>query len=79
VIVASALIGHAAWHWLGDRGHTLGHELEHANGADALHLVLWLLVALAPAVAGAAWLSGRLAGAPRIATLLGRLQRDSLD
>jgi hypothetical protein len=79
VIGASALIGHVAWHWLGERGHTLGHELEHANRADALHLVLWLLVALAPAVAAAAWLSGRLAGAPRIATLLGRLQRDSLD
>ena len=29
VVVLSAVLGHAAWHWMIDRGHQFGHELDH--------------------------------------------------
>jgi len=46
----SALLGHQAWHWMLDRAHGFGHELEHAGNAGlrfALFIsALWLIPAL---------------------------------
>ena len=57
VVVLSAVLGHAAWHWMIERGHQFGHELDHAAhaglGPALMVTALWLLPALL--VGGAAW------------------------
>jgi len=51
VIVLSALLGHAAWHWMTDRSGELWHELGHAveagvSAASAIAVASWLLPAI---------------------------------
>jgi HupE / UreJ protein len=75
VIVLSALVGHASWHWMIDGGRELARQLGNA-GATGFWSA-WLVVALwlAPALlAGAAayFLPRRFDGAPA-PTLLGAL------
>jgi hypothetical protein len=74
VVVVSAVLGHLGWHWMIDRFHPLGHELEHAP-ASALWSALWLLPALV--AGGLGWfLPKRLDGEP-VPSLLGALlERD---
>ncbi len=74
VLVVSAVLGHLGWHWMIDRFHPLGHELEHAP-ASALWSALWLLPALV--AGGLGWfLPKRLDGEP-VPSLLGALlERD---
>jgi hypothetical protein len=59
VVVTSAIVGHQAWHWMLDRGHQFGHELEHADYAGLRSAViisaLWLIPALL--VGAGAWLA----------------------
>jgi hypothetical protein len=59
IVVMSAILGHQAWHWMLDRGHQFGHELEHAGHAGLRSAVflsaLWLIPALI--VGAAAWLA----------------------
>lgn len=59
VVVVSAILGHQAWHWMLERGHEFGHELEHAGHAGlraALIITgLWLIPALL--LGAGAWLS----------------------
>ncbi|HYR35008.1 MAG TPA: HupE/UreJ family protein [Burkholderiales bacterium] len=59
MVVMSAILGHQAWHWMLDRGHQFGHELEHAGHAGLRSAVflsaLWLIPALI--VGAAAWLA----------------------
>jgi len=74
VVVVSALVGHAAWHWTIDGAHQFAHELEHASytGLRAALTVtgLWLVPALLVGVW--AWLGlRRLDGAPVPSLLLG--------
>src|SRR6267143_1096755 len=72
VVVVSAVLGHLGWHWMIDRFHPLGHEVEHAS-ASALSSVLWLLPALV--VGAMAWfLPRRFDEAP--ASLLAVLKRN---
>jgi hypothetical protein len=59
VVVVSAIVGHQAWHWMLDRGHEFGHELEHAGYAGLrtalIITALWLIPAVF--VGGGAWLA----------------------
>jgi hypothetical protein len=59
VVVMSAILGHQAWHWMLDRSHQFGHELEHAGHAGLRSAVflsaLWLIPALI--VGAGAWLA----------------------
>ena len=74
VVVVSAVLGHLGWHWMIDRFHPLGHELEHAS-ASGLSSVLWLLPALV--VGAIAWfLPKRFDGAPVASPLAGLLRRN---
>ena len=79
VVVLSAVVGHAAWHWMIERGHQFGHGLEHAAyaglGPALMVVALWLLPAL---VAGAlGWFLPRRLGGEPVPSLLGALlQRD---
>jgi hypothetical protein len=74
VVVVSAVLGHLGWHWMIDRFHPLGHELEHAS-ANALSSVLWLLPALV--AGGLGWfLPRRLGGEPVPSLLSALLERD---
>ena len=74
IVVVSAVLGHLGWHWMIDRFHPFGHELEHAS-ASGLSSVLWLLPAL---VAGAlGWFLPRRLGGEPVPSLLGALlERD---
>jgi hypothetical protein len=57
VIVLSALVAHAAWHWMVDRGRTLSQytfEWPTAGAALAAQAASWLLVLVV--AAGALWL-----------------------
>jgi hypothetical protein len=74
VVVVSAVLGHLGWHWMIDRFHPLGHELEHAS-TSGLSSALWLLPAL---VAGAlGWFLPRRLGGEPVPSLLGALlERD---
>jgi hypothetical protein len=75
IVVVSAVFGHLGWHWMIERFHPLGHELERAS-VSALSSALWLLPGL---VAGAlGWfLPRRLVGEP-VPSLLGALlERDT--
>jgi hypothetical protein len=57
VIVLSALVAHAAWHWMVDRGRTLGQyrfEWPAAGAALAAQAAGWLLLLVI--AAGALWL-----------------------
>jgi len=78
VVVLSAVLGHAAWHWMIDRGHQFGHELDHAGqaglGPALMVIALWLLPAL---VAGAiAWFLPRRFDEAPVASLLAVLRRN---
>jgi hypothetical protein len=59
IVVVSAILGHQAWHWMFERGHDFGHELEHAGHAGlrtALIITgLWLVPALL--LGAGAWLA----------------------
>jgi hypothetical protein len=59
VVVVSAIVGHQAWHWMLERGHEFGHELEHAGNAGLRTAViisaLWLVPALL--LGAGAWLA----------------------
>lgn len=59
VVVVSAIVGHQAWHWMLDRGHHFGHELEHAGHAGLrtalVVAALWLIPALF--LGAGAWLA----------------------
>ena len=75
VVVVSAVFGHLGWHWMIDRLHPLGHELEHAS-ARALSSALWLLPALAAGALG--WFLRRRLGGEAVPSLLGALlERDN--
>jgi len=75
VVVVSAVLGHLGWHWMIDRFHPFGHELEHAS-ASGLSSVLWLLPALV--VGGLGWFLPRQLGGEPVPSLLGTLlERDA--
>lgn len=75
VVVVSAVLGHLGWHWMIDRAHPLGHELEHAS-AGGLSSALWLLPAIV--VGALAWiLPKRLDGEPVPSLLTAILGRDT--
>jgi hypothetical protein len=60
-IVLSALIGHAAWHWMVERGDRLGQftlQWPPVDAALAAKATLWLLLAVVSA--GVLWLLSRL-------------------
>jgi hypothetical protein len=55
VIIASALVAHTAWHWMTERGATLGeYDWSIGGAAGVATLLRWLMAAVG--VAGAAWL-----------------------
>jgi hypothetical protein len=68
VVVASALLGHMAWHWL-ERYHELGHELAHASLAQLVALALSILAGVVLAVLAESLPRWRM-DAPRIPALL---------
>lgn len=74
VVVVSAVLGHLGWHWMIDRFHPFGHELEHAS-ASGLSSVFWLLPALFAGALG--WFLPRRLGGEPVPSLLGALlERD---
>jgi len=74
VVVVSAVLGHLGWHWMIDRFHPFGHELEHAP-ASGLWSALWLLPALFAGALG--WFLPRRLGGEPVPSLLGALlERD---
>ena len=73
VVVVSAVLGHLGWHWMIDRLHPLGHELEHAS-ASGLSSALWLLPALV--VGAMAWFLPRRFDEAPVASLLAVLKRN---
>jgi len=75
VVVVSAVFGHLGWHWMIDRFHPLGHELEHAS-ASGLLSVLWLLPALVAGALGGL-LPKRWDGEPVPSLLTAFLERDT--
>jgi HupE/UreJ protein len=69
VVVLSAVLGHMGWHWMGDGGHELVHELGHVGLSSALVVVApWLLPALL--VGGIAYFLPRRFGGVPIPSLL---------
>jgi len=80
VVVLSAVLGHAAWHWMIDRGHQFGHELDHAAhtglGPALMVIALWLIPAFLVGAMG--WfLARRFDGAPISSLLAGLLARSA--
>jgi hypothetical protein len=73
IVVVSAVLGHLGWHWMIDRFHPFGHELEHAS-ASGLSSVLWLLPALV--VGAMAWFLPRRFDEAPVASLLAVLRRN---
>jgi hypothetical protein len=74
VVVVSAVLGHLGWHWMIDRFHPFGHELEHAP-VSGLWSALWLLPALFAGALG--WFLPRRLGGEPVPSLLGALlERD---
>jgi hypothetical protein len=73
IVVVSAVLGHLGWHWMIDRFHLFGHELEHAS-ASGLSSVLWLLPALV--VGAMAWFLPRRFDEAPVASLLAVLRRN---
>ena len=54
VVLVSAIVGHAAWHWMVDSGHQLGHAAAGIVSTASVGLVTWwILVGLL--VGGFAW------------------------
>jgi len=55
VIIASALVAHTAWHWMMERGATLGEYDWSIGGASGVATLLrWLMAGVG--IAGVAWL-----------------------
>lgn len=75
VVVASAVAGHLGWHWMFERGHELGHTLEHARRSEIIGIALYLLAAVLVAVA-CRRLPRSFFDDPRIPSLLSALKRD---
>jgi len=74
IVVVSAVLGHLGWHWMIDRFHPFGHELEHAP-VSGLWSALWLLPALFAGALG--WFLPRRLGGEPVPSLLGALlERD---
>jgi len=64
VIIVSALLGHAAWHWMVDSGHELEHAMALATTTGARASILWWTL-LGLLVGGLAWfLPGRFERKP---------------
>lgn len=55
IIIASALAAHVAWHWMVDRGSTLGDYDWSASAAELATLARWSLAAVT--VAMLVWLA----------------------
>ena len=58
IIIASALVTHTAWHWMVERGSTLGEYAWSLPGPGALATVARLLMVVV-AVIGVVWLARR--------------------
>jgi hypothetical protein len=54
VIIVSAILGHAAWHWMVDSGHALAHAMALATTTGARASILWWTL-LGLLVGGLAW------------------------
>jgi len=76
LVVLSAIVGHAGWHWMMDGGHELGHAVAGLSFASIGAVLLWLLPACL--LGGIAFfLPSRLDGLPFPSLLSALLDRGS--
>ena len=58
IMIASALVAHTAWHWMVERGATLGeYDWSLSNPAGLATMVRWVMIGVA--VGGVVWLVRR--------------------